>query len=79
MLWLVLVTVTKTSHNIQSMRPKQYSQWTNGCVNSCVNSAVDGPVRPKHVEIRQYMNKIEIVTSVGFSFRMLKGCMVQKA
>jgi hypothetical protein len=26
----------------------------------------DGPVGPKHVEIRRYMNKIEIVTSVGF-------------
>ena len=39
---------------------------TNGCVNSCVNSPEDGPVGPKHVEIRQYINKIEIVTSVGF-------------
>jgi hypothetical protein len=38
----------------------------NGCVNSCVNSPEDGPVGPKHVEIRRYMNKIEIVTSVGF-------------
>ena len=36
------------------------------CVNSCVNSPEDGPVNPKHVEIRQYINKIEIVTSVGF-------------
>jgi hypothetical protein len=36
-------------------------------------------VGPKHVEIRRYMNKIEIVTSVGFSFHMLKGCTVQKA
>jgi len=34
-------------------------------VNSCVNSPEDGPVGPKHVEIRQYINKIEIVTSVG--------------
>jgi hypothetical protein len=25
------------------------------------------------------MNKIEMVTSVGFSFHMLKGCTVQKA
>ena len=41
---------------------------TNGCVNSCVNSPEDGPVGPKHVEIRRYMNKIEILTSVGFSF-----------
>jgi len=39
---------------------------TNGCGNSCVNSLEDGPVGPKHVEIRQYMNKIEILTSVGF-------------
>jgi len=39
-------------------------------VNSCVNSPEDGPVGPKHVEIRRYMNKIEIVTSVGFSFHM---------
>jgi hypothetical protein len=44
-----------------------------------VNSPEDGPVGPKHVEIRRYMNKIEIVTSVGFSFHMLKGCAVQKA
>jgi hypothetical protein len=51
---------------------------TNACVNSCVNSPEDGPVGLKHVEIRQYMNKIEIVTSVGFSFHMLKGYMVQK-
>ena len=39
---------------------------TNGFVNSCVNSPEDGPVGPKHVEIRQYINKIEIVTSVDF-------------
>jgi len=39
-------------------------------VNSCVNSPEDEPVGPKHVEIRRYMNKIEIVTSVGFSFHM---------
>jgi len=44
---------------------------TNGCVNSCVNSPEDGPVGPKHVEIRRYMNKIETVTSVGFSFQIL--------
>jgi hypothetical protein len=31
-----------------------------------VNSPEDGPVGPKHVEIRRFMNKIEIVTSVGF-------------
>jgi len=47
-------------------RPEQYRHWTNGCVNSCVNSPEDGPVGPKHVEIRQYINKIEIMTSVGF-------------
>ena len=35
-------------------------------MNSCGNSPEDGPVGPKHVEIRQYINKIEIVTSVGF-------------
>ena len=35
-------------------------------MNSCVNCPEDGPVGPKHVEIRQYINKIEIVTSVGF-------------
>ena len=35
-------------------------------MNSCTNSLEDGPVGPKHVEIRQYTNKIEIVTSVGF-------------
>jgi len=44
-----------------------------------VNSPEDGPVGPKHVEIRRYMNKIETVTSVGFSFLMLKRCTVQKA
>ena len=43
---------------------------TNGCGNSCVNSPEDGPVGPKHVEIRRYMDKIETVTSVGFSFLM---------
>jgi hypothetical protein len=37
-----------------------------------VNSPEDGPVGPKHVEIRRFMNKIEIVTSVGFSFHMVK-------
>jgi hypothetical protein len=31
---------------------------TNGCVNSCVKFPEDGPVAPKHVEIRRYMNKI---------------------
>ena len=39
---------------------------TNGCVNICVNSPEDGPVGPKNVKIRQYINKIEIVTSVVF-------------
>jgi hypothetical protein len=43
---------------------------TNGCVNSSVNSPADGPVGPKHVEIRRNMNKIEIVTFVSFSFHM---------
>ena len=52
---------------------------TNGCGNSCVNSPEDGPVGPKHVEVRRYMNKTETVTSVGFSFLMLKRCTVQKA
>ena len=37
-----------------------------------MNSSEDGPVGPKHVEIRRYMNKIEIVTSVGFSFHIKK-------
>jgi hypothetical protein len=41
---------------------------TNGCVTSCVNSPEDRPVGPKHVEIHRHMNKIEIVTQVGFSF-----------
>jgi hypothetical protein len=62
--------MTKTSHNIQNTRPERYSHWNNGCVNSCVNSSKDGPVGPKHVEIRRYMNKIEIVTSVGFPLHM---------
>ena len=50
----------------QSMWPEQYRHWTNGRVNSCVNSPEDGPVGPKHVENRQYINEIKIVTSVGF-------------
>jgi len=33
-------------------------------VNNSTNSPEDGPVSPKHVETRQYTNKI--VTSVGF-------------
>ena len=53
---------------LRSTRPERYRYWTNGCVNSCVNSPEDGPVGPKHVEARRYMNKIEIVTYVGFSF-----------
>jgi hypothetical protein len=56
---------------IQSTRPERYSHWTNNCVNSCVNSPDDGPVGPKHVEICRYKNKIEIMTSVGFSFHIL--------
>jgi len=43
-------------------------------VNSCVNSLEDGPVGPKHVEIRQYTNKMEIVTSVGFSVHLMVVC-----
>ena len=39
-------------------------------MNSCVNSLEDGPVGPKHVEIRRYMNEIELVTYVGFSFHV---------
>jgi hypothetical protein len=31
-----------------------------------VNSPEDGLVGPKHVEIRRFMNKIEMVTFVGF-------------
>jgi hypothetical protein len=58
------------SHNMQSTRPEWYSHWTNGCVKSCVNSSEDGPVGPKHVEIRRNKNKIEIVTSVGLIFHM---------
>jgi len=57
--------------SLQSTRPERYRYWTNGCVNSCVNSPEDGPVGPKHVEIRRYTNKIEIVTSVGFSFHII--------
>ena len=53
-------------------------------MNSCVNYPEDGPVGPKHVEIRQYINKIEIVTSVGFysigdyKFKYLKSIVVIK-
>ena len=45
-------------------------------MNSCVNSPEDGPVGPKHVEIRRYMNKIETVTSVCFSFHMLEAALL---
>jgi hypothetical protein len=64
--------------------PKENSQgcshknWFSGCTVVPFGPE-DGNVGPKHVEIRRYMNKIEIVTSVGFSFHMLKGCMVHKA
>jgi hypothetical protein len=78
MLWPVLVTVL---YRAQSPRPATAYRArspngtdtvrTNGCVNSCVNSPEDGPVGPKHVEIRRYMNKIEIVTSVGILFHIL--------
>ena len=54
-------------YNIQNTRPERYGYWTNGCGKSCVNSPEDGSVGPKYVEIRRYMNKIETVTSVGFS------------
>jgi hypothetical protein len=50
---------------------------TNVCVNSCVNSSEDWPVGPKYVEIRRYMNKVEIVTSVGFSFHNQKKTMME--
>ena len=33
-----------------------------------MNSPEDGPVGPKHVEIRQYINKIEIVTYLCVHF-----------
>jgi len=56
---------------LQSTRPERYRHWTNGRVNRCVNSPEDGPVGLKHVEIRRYTNKIEIVTSVGFSFHIV--------
>ena len=54
-----------------------HRNWTNGCVSSCTNSPEDGPVGPKHVEIRQYTNKI--ATSVGFHSICWKRCTVQKA
>jgi len=68
-------------NNIQSTRARGLNSTDTEpmVVNSCVNSPEDGPVGLKQVEIRQYMNKIEIVTSVGFSFHMLKRCTVQKA
>jgi hypothetical protein len=44
-----------------------------------LHSPEEWPVGPKHVEMRRYMNKIEIVTSVGFSIHMLQRCTVQKA
>ena len=60
------LAVCSVMYNIQSTRPEQYRHWNSCWVNSCANSPEDGPVGPKHVEIRQYINKIEIVTSVGF-------------
>jgi len=63
--WFSIRTVlVACSVCIQNTRAERYGYWTNGCGNSCVNSPEDGPVGPKHVEIRRYMNKI--VTSVGF-------------
>ena len=73
-----LVACSVCCHNRQSTWPEQYRHWTNGCVNSCVNSPEDGPVGPKHVEIRQYINKIEIVTSVGFYSICLKDARYKK-
>jgi hypothetical protein len=67
---VLVVCSVCTTYNVQSMRPERYGYWTNGCVNSCVKSPEDGPVGPKHVEIWRHTNKIEIVTSVGFSFHM---------
>ena len=43
-----------------------------------MNSPEDGPVVPKHVEIRQYINKIEIVTSLGFYSICLKDARYKK-
>jgi hypothetical protein len=60
------------AHPQENSHSCSHSHWTNGCVNSCVNSPEDGSVGPKRVEIHWYMNKIEIVTSVGFSFHMFK-------
>jgi len=57
------------AHPRESSHSFSHNHWfsvCNGCVNSCVNFPEDGPVGPKHVEIRQYVNKIEIVISVGF-------------
>ena len=71
--WFSIRTVLLAcSVYIQNTRPERYGYWTNGCGNSCVNSSEDGPVDPKHIEIPRYMNKIETVTSVGFSFLMSK-------
>ena len=61
-----------------SVCSERHRNWTNGCVNSCKNSPEDGPVGPKHVENRQYMNKIEIVTSVGFYFICWKDARYKK-
>jgi len=60
------VCSVRCGHNIRSTRTERHRHWTNGCVNSCTNSPEDGPVGPKHVEIRQYIDKMEMVTSVGF-------------
>ena len=44
----------------------EHRTWQSNTAPGSVNSPEDGPGGPKHVEIRHYMNKIEIVTSVGF-------------
>jgi len=60
------VSVPLCSRALASTQTERHRNWTNACVNSCANSPEDGAVGPKHVEIQQYTNKIEIVTSVGF-------------
>jgi hypothetical protein len=49
------------AHPQENSHSCSHNHWFSGCVNSIVNSPKNGPVGPKHVEIRRYMYKKEII------------------
>jgi len=53
------------AHPQVSSHSCSHNHWFSDCTALALCSE-DGPVCPKHVETQQYINKIEIVTSVGF-------------